>query len=204
MPGQPGRVVIVGAGPAGMALGYLLARRGVAVTVLEAHHDFARAFRGEGLQRSGIDVFRQTGLGEQFDRLPHVERGVRAERRSRIRCGRPVEPLDRRVGVYGEAVGGSSGSHGVAALTSGPGAAILATNYSGPALELHSTGTPMTVDSQVKVDNLNADMLDGLHASAFLPANGKAADANKLDGLDSTQFVVGDGGRGGLLMADNI
>src|SRR5947209_16438604 len=67
------RVLIVGAGPAGMALAYLLARRGVGVTVLEAHHDFARAFRGEGLQRSGIDAFRQMGLGEPFDRLPHTE-----------------------------------------------------------------------------------------------------------------------------------
>src|SRR5437763_7740121 len=73
MAGQPGRVVIVGAGPAGMALAYLLARRGVGVTVLETHHDFARAFRGEGMQRSGIDAFRQMGLGEQFDHVPHVE-----------------------------------------------------------------------------------------------------------------------------------
>jgi 2-polyprenyl-6-methoxyphenol hydroxylase-like FAD-dependent oxidoreductase len=56
-----------------MALAYLLARRGVAVTVLETHQDFARAFRGEGLQRSGIDAFRQMGLGEQFDRVPHTE-----------------------------------------------------------------------------------------------------------------------------------
>jgi 2-polyprenyl-6-methoxyphenol hydroxylase-like FAD-dependent oxidoreductase len=68
-----GSVLIAGAGPAGMALAYLLARRGVGVTVLEAHHDFARVFRGEGLQRSGIDAFRQMGLGEQFDRLPHAE-----------------------------------------------------------------------------------------------------------------------------------
>jgi 2-polyprenyl-6-methoxyphenol hydroxylase-like FAD-dependent oxidoreductase len=73
MTGQPGRVVIVGAGPAGMALTYLLARRGVAVTVLEQHHDFARAFRGEGLQQTGIDAFRQMGLAEPFDRLPHIE-----------------------------------------------------------------------------------------------------------------------------------
>jgi 2-polyprenyl-6-methoxyphenol hydroxylase-like FAD-dependent oxidoreductase len=73
MAGLPGRVVIVGAGPAGMALAYLLARRGVDVTVLETHLDFARVFRGEGLQRSGIDAFRQMGLGEQFDRIPHIE-----------------------------------------------------------------------------------------------------------------------------------
>ena len=70
---QPGRVLIVGAGPAGMTLAYLLARRGVGVTVVETHHDFARSFRGEGLQRSGIDAFRQMGLGEQFDRIPHIE-----------------------------------------------------------------------------------------------------------------------------------
>jgi 2-polyprenyl-6-methoxyphenol hydroxylase-like FAD-dependent oxidoreductase len=73
MAGQPGRVVIVGAGPAGMTLAYLLARRGVGVTVLETHHDFARAFRGEGLQQSGIDAFRQMGLGERLDALPHIE-----------------------------------------------------------------------------------------------------------------------------------
>ena len=96
MAAQPGRVVVVGAGPAGMALAYLLARRGVGVTVLEQHHDFARAFRGEGLQRSGIDAFRQMGLGEQFDRLPHVEahfieihsRGRRVLRADAERFGR--------------------------------------------------------------------------------------------------------------------
>jgi 2-polyprenyl-6-methoxyphenol hydroxylase-like FAD-dependent oxidoreductase len=76
MPERPGQVVIVGAGPAGMALAYLLARRGLGVTVLETHHDFARTFRGEGIQRSGIDAFRQMGLGESFDRLPHTEMRV--------------------------------------------------------------------------------------------------------------------------------
>lgn len=70
---RPGKVVIVGAGPAGMALAYLFARRGVTVTVLESHREFARVFRGEGLQRSGIDAFRQMGIGEQFLRLPHIE-----------------------------------------------------------------------------------------------------------------------------------
>jgi 2-polyprenyl-6-methoxyphenol hydroxylase-like FAD-dependent oxidoreductase len=73
MAGQPGRVVIAGAGPAGMALAYLLARRGMPVTVLETHHDFARAFRGEGLQQSGIDALRQMGFGEGLDQLPQTE-----------------------------------------------------------------------------------------------------------------------------------
>jgi 2-polyprenyl-6-methoxyphenol hydroxylase-like FAD-dependent oxidoreductase len=66
-------VVIVGAGPAGMSLAYLLARRGVGVTVLETHHDFARAFRGEGLQLSGLDAFRQMGLSERLEQLPQTE-----------------------------------------------------------------------------------------------------------------------------------
>jgi 2-polyprenyl-6-methoxyphenol hydroxylase-like FAD-dependent oxidoreductase len=73
MANAPGSVIIVGAGPAGMALGFLLARRGVGVTVLETHRDFARAFRGEGLQQSGIDAIRQMGLGERLDRIPYAE-----------------------------------------------------------------------------------------------------------------------------------
>ncbi len=43
------RVAIVGAGPAGAALAYLLARRGIGVALIERQSDFAREFRGEGL-----------------------------------------------------------------------------------------------------------------------------------------------------------
>ena len=67
-----GRVVIVGAGPAGAALAYLLARRGVEVTLLERHPDFARTFRGDGLQPSGIDAFDQMGLGDRLRQLPRA------------------------------------------------------------------------------------------------------------------------------------
>lgn len=67
-----GRVVIVGAGPAGAALAYLLARRGVEVTLLERHSGFERTFRGDGLQPSGIDAFDQMGLGDQFRQLPRA------------------------------------------------------------------------------------------------------------------------------------
>jgi 2-polyprenyl-6-methoxyphenol hydroxylase-like FAD-dependent oxidoreductase len=65
-------VLITGAGPAGAALAYLLARRGVAVTLLEKHPDFTRAFRGEGLQPSGIEAFAQMGLSDQLARLPQA------------------------------------------------------------------------------------------------------------------------------------
>jgi len=67
-----GRVVIVGAGPAGAALAYLLSRRGVEVTLLERHADFERTFRGDGLQPSGLDVFDQMGLGDRLRQLPRV------------------------------------------------------------------------------------------------------------------------------------
>jgi 2-polyprenyl-6-methoxyphenol hydroxylase-like FAD-dependent oxidoreductase len=67
-----GRVVVVGAGPAGAALAYLLARRGVEVALLERHPDFERTFRGDGLQPSGMDAFDQMGLGERLRQLPRA------------------------------------------------------------------------------------------------------------------------------------
>lgn len=67
-----GRVVIVGAGPAGAALAYLLARRGVEVALLERHPDFARTFRGDGLQPSGVDAFDQMGFGDRLRQLPQA------------------------------------------------------------------------------------------------------------------------------------
>src|SRR5262245_13414762 len=57
-----GRVVIVGSGPGGATLAFLLARGGVEVALLERHPDFERTFRGDGLQPSGIDAFEQIGL----------------------------------------------------------------------------------------------------------------------------------------------
>jgi 2-polyprenyl-6-methoxyphenol hydroxylase-like FAD-dependent oxidoreductase len=69
---------IVGAGPAGAALGYLLARAGGQVTLLERQTDFAREFRGEVLMPSGLDAIAQMGLGEALAALPQrrVVRGA--------------------------------------------------------------------------------------------------------------------------------
>ena len=61
---------IVGAGPAGAALGYLLARAGGQVTLLERQTDFAREFRGEVLMPSGLDAIAQMGLGAALEALP--------------------------------------------------------------------------------------------------------------------------------------
>jgi len=64
------RVAIVGAGPAGAALAYLFARRGIGVLLVERQSDFAREFRGEGLMPGGVDALRQMGLGPELDALP--------------------------------------------------------------------------------------------------------------------------------------
>lgn len=62
---------IVGGGPAGIMLGYLLARRGVQVTVLEKHADFFRDFRGDTVHPSTLEVLKELGLLDEFLALPH-------------------------------------------------------------------------------------------------------------------------------------
>jgi 2-polyprenyl-6-methoxyphenol hydroxylase-like FAD-dependent oxidoreductase len=62
---------VVGGGPAGMMLGYLLARAGVPVTVLEKHKDFFRDFRGDTVHPSTLDVMYELGLLEEFLKVPH-------------------------------------------------------------------------------------------------------------------------------------
>jgi 2-polyprenyl-6-methoxyphenol hydroxylase-like FAD-dependent oxidoreductase len=64
---------IVGGGPAGMMLGYLLARRGVEVAVLEKHEDFFRDFRGDTVHPSTLEVLKELGLLEEFLTLPHQQ-----------------------------------------------------------------------------------------------------------------------------------
>jgi 2-polyprenyl-6-methoxyphenol hydroxylase-like FAD-dependent oxidoreductase len=62
---------IAGGGPAGMMLGFLLARAGVAVTVLEKHADFLRDFRGDTVHPSTLDLMVELGLIDEFLKLPH-------------------------------------------------------------------------------------------------------------------------------------
>ncbi|MHB1218614.1 MAG: FAD-dependent oxidoreductase [Alphaproteobacteria bacterium] len=62
---------VVGGGPAGMMLGFLLARAGVKVEVLEKHADFLRDFRGDTIHPSTLEFMHELGLLDEFLKLPH-------------------------------------------------------------------------------------------------------------------------------------
>jgi 2-polyprenyl-6-methoxyphenol hydroxylase-like FAD-dependent oxidoreductase len=64
---------IVGGGPAGMVLGFLLARAGIDVVVLEKHGDFLRDFRGDTIHPSTLENIHELGLLDEFLRRPHQE-----------------------------------------------------------------------------------------------------------------------------------
>ncbi len=67
------RCCIAGGGPAGMVLGFLLARAGVDVVVLEKHADFFRDFRGDTIHPSTLELMNELGLLDEFLRRPHQE-----------------------------------------------------------------------------------------------------------------------------------
>src|SRR5437867_8567073 len=67
------RCVIVGGGPAGMMAGYLLARAGVQVAVLEKHADFNRDFRGDTIHPSTLELMHELGFLDEFLKQPHQE-----------------------------------------------------------------------------------------------------------------------------------
>ena len=60
------RCCIVGGGPAGMVLGFLLARAGIDVAVLEKHKDFLRDFRGDTIHPSTLELMFELGLLDEF------------------------------------------------------------------------------------------------------------------------------------------
>jgi len=67
------RCCVVGGGPAGMMLGYLLGRAGIEVVVLEKHADFFRDFRGDTVHPSTLQVMDELGLIDGFLKLPHQD-----------------------------------------------------------------------------------------------------------------------------------
>ena len=84
------RCCIAGGGPAGMMLGFLLARAGIDTVVLEKHADFLRDFRGDTVHPSTLEVMHELGLLEEFLQRPH-------QKLSRIEGqvgGRPIVMAD--------------------------------------------------------------------------------------------------------------
>jgi 2-polyprenyl-6-methoxyphenol hydroxylase-like FAD-dependent oxidoreductase len=69
----PTTCCIIGGGPAGIMLGFLLARAGVSVTVIEKHKDFFRDFRGDTIHPSTLELLYELGLLEKFLTLPHSQ-----------------------------------------------------------------------------------------------------------------------------------
>jgi len=82
-------IVIVGAGPGGALLAYILLSQGIRVTLIERHGDFAREFRGEILMPSGVAAFETAGLADLLvetpTRRPHsIELYYRDKKAARI------------------------------------------------------------------------------------------------------------------------
>lgn len=65
------RCCIAGGGPAGIMLGYLLARAGIEVVILEKWPDFFRDFRGDTIHPSTLQNLHELGLLDAFLKLPH-------------------------------------------------------------------------------------------------------------------------------------
>ena len=89
---------IAGGGPAGMMLGFLLARAGIDVVVLEKHADFLRDFRGDTIHPSTLEIMHELGILDDFLKRPHQEvRDARGSDRRRARASRRFLASARRI-----------------------------------------------------------------------------------------------------------
>lgn len=79
--------VIVGGGPAGAVLSFILARQGIEVMLLEAHHDFDRDYRGDTLHPSILEILDELGLAERLLQLPHIKLG-------KLTAQTPLRPVE--------------------------------------------------------------------------------------------------------------
>ncbi|MEO1376331.1 MAG: FAD-dependent monooxygenase [Cyanobacteria bacterium J06635_10] len=88
------KVAIAGGGPTGVTLALMLVQRGIAVTLVEAAHDFNRVFRGEGLMPSGLDALQEMGLSNILEQIPHRQLDAWEfilDKKSLFRVDEPIE-----------------------------------------------------------------------------------------------------------------
>jgi 2-polyprenyl-6-methoxyphenol hydroxylase-like FAD-dependent oxidoreductase len=64
------RVLVIGAGPTGASLAFLLARRVIGVCLIEREASLDRVFRGEGMMVGGMEALAQMGILAEVERLP--------------------------------------------------------------------------------------------------------------------------------------
>ena len=98
------QVAIVGAGPAGLTLSFLLEREGIDCVVLEARSReyVERRVRAGLLEQNTVDVLRDLGLADRLDRegLPHT--GVYLRRRGRQHHVDMTRLTGRQITIYGQ------------------------------------------------------------------------------------------------------
>ena len=90
------RLIVVGAGPAGLSLALQLVRAGQAVTLIEANAGFARQFRGDALMPCGLEALARMGLWQLLEALPQRPLegwSVWLERRPLFRMVEPMGSL---------------------------------------------------------------------------------------------------------------
>ena len=85
---------IAGGGPAGTTLGFLLARAGVKVMVLEKHQDFLRDFRGDTIHPSTLELVRMSSVCCRSSSSSHTEKCTTlAPPSERPACRLPTSPI---------------------------------------------------------------------------------------------------------------
>ncbi|SER78405.1 FAD-dependent monooxygenase [Psychrobacillus sp. OK032] len=92
-------VCIVGAGPGGALLAYLLAKKNVSVILLEQHAAVGKAFRGEHLNEEGETILKEHGLFDAIEQLGLL----RMEKLEYWHKGKPFKTIlpDPQVGHLG-------------------------------------------------------------------------------------------------------
>ena len=172
---------IVGAGPAGLMLGLLLAGAGIDVTVVEKHSDFLRDFRGDTIHPSTLQVMHELGLADELLKLPHTQaRTLHAE----------VNGKDIRIADFSWL---PTKNRFIAFMPQWDFLDFLAREakrYPNFRLLMRSDVTDLIIEGD-RVTGLRAMTAEGpltLHASLVVGADGRNSVTRKLAGLEVESF----------------